>query len=168
MAEFIHQIGVDWKLLAGQAVNFLILLVILRAFLYKPLLKVLKERRARIEEGIEKAKVADERLLEVNELTKKRMHQAEEDALVLLRKTEEKARQEETRLLAEAERKEAAIIAKAHEVAKAKEEELHTHMEKEAQMLVRNAVAKACELDPSKIDEALIKNAVAAAGLKKA
>ena len=66
MAELAEQLGLDWKLLLSQAVNFLLLLFLLRKFAYLPLLKILKERRARIEEGLAKATEADKRLLEVD------------------------------------------------------------------------------------------------------
>lgn len=39
----------DWFTLAAQVINFVVLLVLLRAFLYKPILQVMRER----EEGIE-------------------------------------------------------------------------------------------------------------------
>ncbi len=68
MEQLLSQLGIDWKLLLSQAVNFFLLLIVLRLFVYKPLLQMLHERRERIEEGIEKAKEADIRLLEAEEM----------------------------------------------------------------------------------------------------
>ena len=39
MSQLFSQLGIDWHLLLSQAVNFLILLVILRLVAYKPILK---------------------------------------------------------------------------------------------------------------------------------
>jgi len=53
-------LGIDLKLLIAQAVNFLILLFLLQRFAYKPIIKMLDERREKIEKGLsdaDKAKI---------------------------------------------------------------------------------------------------------------
>jgi F-type H+-transporting ATPase subunit b len=61
MEQLLTQLGIDWHLLISQAVNFFLLLIVLRIFVYKPLLTVLRERREKIENGIIKAEEADRR-----------------------------------------------------------------------------------------------------------
>ncbi len=68
MQDLVTQLGLDWRLLLSQAANFLILLIVLRLFAYKPLIPMLKERRAKIEDGLAKAKEADHRLSQANEM----------------------------------------------------------------------------------------------------
>ncbi len=51
----IASLGFSLPGLIAQVVNFGILLVVLRLFLYKPLLRVLDERKRRIQEGIDRA-----------------------------------------------------------------------------------------------------------------
>ena len=60
--EILHTFGFDWKLFAGQAVNFLILVFIFKKFLYTPILGVLKEREDGIKKGLEDAKNAADAL----------------------------------------------------------------------------------------------------------
>ena len=60
--EIFHAFGVDWRLLLIQAVNFGVLLLALWVFLYKPLLKLLDERRAKIEKGVHDANLAEMKL----------------------------------------------------------------------------------------------------------
>ena len=55
MEQLFSQLGIDWHLLLSQAVNFFLLLIVLRVFAYKPLLAFLHERRRKIEEGLAKA-----------------------------------------------------------------------------------------------------------------
>lgn len=62
MDTIIHVFGIDWKLLAIQIVNFLILLYILKHFLYAPLLRTLDERRALIAKGVNDAETAEKNL----------------------------------------------------------------------------------------------------------
>ena len=56
MLELAEKLGLDWKLLLSQAVNFLVLLALLRQFAYKPLLKILKERRTKSKKAWPKPK----------------------------------------------------------------------------------------------------------------
>jgi F-type H+-transporting ATPase subunit b len=64
MSEFAAAFGLDWKLLIIQALNFGALLAILTYFLYKPLMKLIDERQARIAEGVRMAEAASTRLAE--------------------------------------------------------------------------------------------------------
>ena len=51
-------LGINGAFLIAQIVNFVLLLLILRAFLYKPMLKMLENRKQRIAEGLQAAEVA--------------------------------------------------------------------------------------------------------------
>lgn len=59
MEQFLIAFGVNWKLLLIQGVNFAALLAVLTYFLYKPLLKIIDERREAIAEGVRKSLEAD-------------------------------------------------------------------------------------------------------------
>jgi F-type H+-transporting ATPase subunit b len=56
--EFFNQFGVDLPKLIFQVINFLILLYLLNRFLFKPVLRLLDEREARIRKGLEDAEAA--------------------------------------------------------------------------------------------------------------
>ena len=56
--EGISKLGINIPGLIAQLVNFLILLVVLKIFLWGPILKVLDERKRRIEEGLNRAEQA--------------------------------------------------------------------------------------------------------------
>lgn len=160
MQQLFEQLGIDWRLLLSQAVNFFLLLIVLRIFVYKPLLKLLHDRRARIEEGLTKADEADRRLTEVEEIGKGKIREAETQALGILKKTESDARSLEVKMLAEAKRKEADELRAAEAMLRAAEDASRREMEKEAAAFVRRAIAKTVELSPEKIDDALIAKAV--------
>jgi len=163
MQELLSQLGIDWHLLVSQAVNFFLLLVVLWYFVYKPLLKLLHDRQARIEEGLVKADEADKRLLEVDELGKQKLKAADQQAIALLRNTESNAKAIEVQMLEEARKKEAAAMRSMDDVLRAKEADAQRLIEKEAAALVRAALTKTVELSPDKIDEALIAKAVQSA-----
>jgi len=160
MSQLFSQLGIDWHLLLSQAVNFLLLLAILRFVVYKPLLTLLHKRRERIEEGLTKADEADKRLGEVDRIGKEKIREAENSALRILKKTEIDAKDLEARLITEAKRKEDAELKNAEFALRAQEEASRKAIEQEAAAFIRAAIAKTVELSPNAIDEKLIAKAV--------
>jgi len=167
MQDLISQLGIDWKSLLSQAVNFSLLLIALRIFVYKPVLGILKERRAKIEGGLVKAKEADERLSQVEEIGKERLKKADGEALGILRRAEEEAKVAEAKLLNEAKQKEAEALKRTEVLLLAKEEESRRRAEEGAVRLVKDAIIKTVGLSPDKIEDELIKRAVKEAGKAK-
>ncbi len=163
MQQLLGQLGIDWHLLLSQAVNFFLLLVVLRLFVYKPLIKLMHDRRARIEEGLVKADEADRRLLESEEIKKQKIKEGEVEAVKVMKHAESEGRALEEKMLAEAKRKEEAELAGIAAKLKAKEEESRVLMEREAAQLVRAAIVRTVEMSPESIDDALIAKAVAEA-----
>lgn len=160
MEQLLSQLGIDWHLLLSQAVNFFLLLIVLRIFVYKPLLQLLHDRKNRIQEGITKAEEADRRLLEAEEMKRSKIKEGEAQAMGILKKTETDAKSLEERLMADIKRKEATEVENLKSMLRVREEESRRASEKEAAMLVRRAIAKTVELSPEKIDDALIAKAV--------
>ena len=66
--DILSQFGVKPILLAAQVVNFLILLFILKKFLYGPILKVLSERRKKIEDSLKNVEEIEKRYNEMKEI----------------------------------------------------------------------------------------------------
>src|SRR3989344_8153511 len=84
MADLFHQLGVDWKLLLSQAVNFAILLFVLTRFVYRPLLKIMKERRDVIEKGLKGAEEARVRLQEIESERASKLATADRQAVEVI------------------------------------------------------------------------------------
>lgn len=53
--DALRPLGIDPALLIAYVINFAILLLLLRLFLYRPILKMLNERRQKIQESLEQA-----------------------------------------------------------------------------------------------------------------
>jgi len=58
MGQAFEALGLNLPAIIAQTFNFVVLLVVLRAFLFKPILKMLDERRAKIAEGLNAAELA--------------------------------------------------------------------------------------------------------------
>jgi F-type H+-transporting ATPase subunit b len=160
MQELLSQLGINWELLLSQAVNFALLLIVLRIFVYKPVLKLLHDRRDKIEGGLLKAAEADKRLYEVDAIGKTKIKEAETHALGIIKKTEVDAKELEAKLLGVAKQHEEEAMKSAAVRLRAQEEESRRATEREAAQLVRAAIERTVELSPNAIDDALIARAV--------
>jgi len=104
------QLGIDWRLLLSQAVNFILLVIVLRLFVYKPVLNILQKRREKIEEGVAKTEEADVRLRKVDDIAKKKVKEAEGEAIGIIKNTEERAQKLEGELVRQAKEKQVQMM----------------------------------------------------------
>lgn len=111
--EFLKSLGFDPFMLGVQILNFLIIFYLLKRFLYKPVLNMVKQRENKISEGLKQA----------------------EDAA----KTLEKALEEEKRILTKAQSASQALI----EDAKLEAKQLSVLMEEDARTKTQKIIAEA-------------------------
>lgn len=76
MEKILSEFGVQPVLLAAQVVNFLILLFILKKFLYKPILRVLETRKEKIALSLRQAEGIEETLEQTKEQVDKMLSKA--------------------------------------------------------------------------------------------
>ncbi len=160
MEGLFEQLGINWKLFLSQAINFFILLLILRAFVYKPVLSVIKERNRKIREGLEKAEEANIRLKEVDNIAKEKIKKAEQESISIIKSTEQKAKTLDQILQKKVEEKQKELMHQAQLNYEKQKEESKNLVLKEAAGLVKKFIVKTVELKPEAVDEALIKKAV--------
>lgn len=82
--EIAKQFGIEPILLLAQIVNFLIILFVLKKFFYKPIVKMLDDRKKKIEESLKNADAIEEQLKATEEksaLILDTAHQNAEDIL---------------------------------------------------------------------------------------
>ena len=145
--EILNQFGVKPILLAAQVVNFLILLFILKRFLYRPILKVLEERKKRIEESLKNAEEIERRLLALSEEEQKRLAKVAAAGEKILKHVNEQANQ----ILKDANQKRDQILNQADEDAKRL---YQTHKEKmmtEVKVYISNLVLSVIQKVTGKI-----------------
>lgn len=66
--ELISKLGIDAKLLIAQVVNFVILLIVLKKFIYGPVLEKLEQRRGMISKSVDDAKKSEALLKEIEQM----------------------------------------------------------------------------------------------------
>jgi len=158
--ELLSQLGINWKLFLSQAVNFFILLIVLTFFVYKPLIRVIKQRNAKIKKGLDKAEEADVRLKEIDVIGKERIKQAEQEGIKIIKDTEKRAKVLERELQKKNEEKQVQMQKEAQDQLKKQLEENKNVVLAQAAELVKKTIIKTVGSKPDAIDEALIKKAV--------
>lgn len=140
--DILDQFGIQPVLLAAQIVNFLIILFVLKRFFYKPIVKMLDDRRKRIEESLQNADLIEEKLQKTEEKTAEILDKSRSQAQDII----SQAKIEAQRIFDEAtkESREAGeqILSLARlEIAKEKET-MKQELEKETMALITDVVQK--------------------------
>jgi F-type H+-transporting ATPase subunit b len=91
MTDLLNALGIQWSVLLAQTVNFVILVFILKRFLYKPVLKVIDQRRDLIADSMKKVQEIDKRKEELDKERVKILRKADEEAGALLKRAKEEA-----------------------------------------------------------------------------
>lgn len=123
----LKSLGFNLPSLLAQLINFALLLIVLSIFAYRPAIRLLDERRRRIQEG-----------LEASEQAKQRAAQAEQDVQAQL----ERARQEGQAVIGQAQQIAARIQEEAHQEARQDAEALLTRARSEIQLERDSAIAE--------------------------
>lgn len=155
MSGIFDQLGVNWRLLLTQGVNFFVLLVVLNFLVYRPLIKMMDERKKRIEFGLKGAEEAEEKLSAIKEIETERLAKADKTALGIISSAEDEAKKRAQKIAAEARKKAELALREAAAVAERKKIEELAKLASRAKDLIRAAIAKTVELDPKLINEKL-------------
>jgi len=155
MEGIFSQLGINWRLLLTQGVNFFVLLVVLNLFVFKPLVKVMEERKKRIEFGLKGAEEAEKKLNEIEVVKTERLAKADKKALGIISSAEDEAKKRAQGIIAETHKKAELVLEEAAAVAERKKMEELTKLASHAKGLILAAIAKTVELDPKLIDEKL-------------
>lgn len=120
MGALFSAFGVDWHLLLIQLVNFVLLLAALTYFLYRPVLRIIDERREKVAEGVRLAQQADQKLEDAKTQSDEIVAGAAKEAEGLVATARVRASEMTSETTKAAEAKAAAILKEAQ--AKAEEE----------------------------------------------
>jgi F-type H+-transporting ATPase subunit b len=139
--DIANTFGVDWPHLVSQIISFCIVCLVLHRFAYKPVLKMLEERRRQIALGIANADKIAAELAKTEAQRHEVMMRADAEATKLI----EEARAAAARLQEQETRKAMAaaeqIIAKSHEAAAQDYDRMLTELKQEVGRLVVQTTA---------------------------
>lgn len=155
----LYRVGFDWQVALANTINFLVIFFLLKKFAFKPVGKMIKDRQDKIHEGIAKAKEAESRLREVDDIAKARLQKTDRESISLIQAAQERAKKLEESLVKKAQEKQNDLLEQAALNHRRQQEEARRAAQKEAGELIRRIMVKAVEMKPKNIDEALIEKA---------
>lgn len=153
MDELITKLGVEWKLLVAQIINFVILLFVLKKFLYTPLLKFMNTRKEKIVQGLEKAQKAEEVFNEIQEQKQQELAKIYKQAQEIIVKAKESASQKQQEILKTTEEKAQKIIMDAKQQIQVEKEIMIKQIRSDIAHLVTDATGKILEQEMTKEKE---------------
>lgn len=113
MGELFSTFGIDVRLLVIQAVNFGITLLVLWYFLYRPLLRVIAERKEKIAKGIADAEAAARAASEIEGKRASMLAATEREAEGLVERAQAEGKEERTKIIKTAQERSDAMLADA-------------------------------------------------------
>jgi F-type H+-transporting ATPase subunit b len=109
-ASGIAALGIDGKTFLAQLANFLIIYILLSRFAFKPLVKVLEERRKKVIHSIKTAKKIEEEKAELDLRITRAIAKAKNEAQTMIAQTEAMLKEERATSQAETEARAAQMI----------------------------------------------------------
>ena len=142
MGALASTFGIDWSLLIAQVINFAILIVALTWFLYKPVLKMVKERERVVTKGVADAEESARRLANADGEAEKRLGAAEQEAEGIIERARHAATDERVKIRKEAEERAARVARDAEARAQEAAAQALRHSEREIARLAILAAEK--------------------------
>ena len=140
--ELLAALGLDWKILLAQFINFAILVFVLWKFGYKPIMNFLDERKKKIEQGVEDAQKATEKLEQMEVKEKEVIANAKKEAIAIIDQAKEDADKKRQEMIAKAKEEVKTVIDQEKAKIKAEREETTKQIKKEVGELIAVAVEK--------------------------
>lgn len=142
--------GIKPVLLIAQVINFLILILALKIFLYKPILEILEKRRKKIEESLTHAEKVEKDAAKTEEFRKKTLQKAQAQGEKIIDKAKKRADFERRAILEETHQEAEAILAKARHQAEVDKEKIIDEAKKQIVEFVSLALFQILKKDLDK------------------
>ncbi|MFH1193469.1 MAG: F0F1 ATP synthase subunit B [bacterium] len=140
--ELLSKLGIDWKLLIAQIVNFLVLMAVLYKFLYKPVLKVLDDRKEKIDKAIKQAEEIEKNLFKSEAERSKALQEARNEAGKIIAETKEMSEKLKEELLNKTRLESSAILEQGRRELASEKETMFKELKGEVADMVKVAVEK--------------------------
>jgi len=142
-------LGINWKILVGQIINFAILFFLLKKFVFKAFLSTLEKRKKVIEDGVRKSEDAEKNLAKIRALEGEIRESGEQKARKFLKEAEARAATKAKDILVLAEKEKEMLLQKARE---ALEKEISEGKKKREKEMVELAFLASEKFLKEKID----------------
>jgi len=157
--EAIHSLGIDGRLLIAQIINFIILLLLLKKFLYGPLVGMLDRRSETIKKSLEDAEKIEAELLATEERNRESLTEAQTETKAIIAAAKKSAEEEGLKIIESANKKALDQTKRALQEIEESKNQAKAEIKTEAAELITLAFEKIAEkkLDTAD-DQKMVKN----------
>lgn len=148
--EALGKLGINPAFLLSQIVNFVILFIILSVLVWKPFLRMMDERRQRIQKGIEDAEAASRERARAEQEYEKRLAEARREADKMIAEARQKGESAREEVLAEARARAEKVVSDGRETVERERQRMLADLRGQVAAL---AVAAANKLIGEALDE---------------
>lgn len=134
--------GLDLKIFIAQLVNFTIVLLVLKKFVFAPVVKVLDDRKAAVDKGMNQAEEAELRLKEIALEREKTMQDARRDASELIRTAQGDALRLAERMKEQAKSEVESVVKQGKERLRIEQDSLRRELAEDVSTLIVEAAGK--------------------------
>jgi F-type H+-transporting ATPase subunit b len=140
--ELIKALGLDWRILFAQLVNFAILIFVLWRFAYKPVFNILEERRIKIAEGLKNSEQAELEIAKALKSKKEVISEAKKEASLIIEESRKQAEKKYQEIISKSKEDLQIVINEEKAKIKSERELIASEIKKEISSLVVNAVER--------------------------
>ncbi|MCD5389806.1 MAG: F0F1 ATP synthase subunit B [Candidatus Pacebacteria bacterium] len=140
--EVLTNIGFDWQVALANFINFMIILFIMKKYVFGPTGAVIKKRQEKIQEGIDNAKNSESELLVAKQKSEEELKKARNEANQIIAKAKENGDDLVARAQKEADGKVDEVMAQAQKNIEKQKEQMETELLEKTAGLVTLGVSK--------------------------
>ncbi|KKT73948.1 MAG: ATP synthase subunit b [Parcubacteria group bacterium GW2011_GWB1_44_7] len=140
MGKLLSELGINWKILIAQLINFGILVAVLRWLLYRPLLELLEKRRKKLEDDADRAERLEQKIKATAIEEEKTLAEARKRGQEILAATEKTGKELKESLTTEAKREAEKMIAAGRQILKEDQNKLRRELKQEIGATVALAI----------------------------
>ncbi len=142
MGNLVSTLGIEWKELIAQAINFGLLIFILTKLLYKPVMKSIEDKQKSIEAAKNMSLEMEKKLQDGVEAQKKVLDKARAESEKIIKNAETSASILKKSLLEDAKHQAQNVVAQGEAKIREENEKLRRDIKKEVGTLVSDAIEK--------------------------
>ena len=156
--QILGNLGFDWRIALANLVNFLIILLILKKFAFKPIAQALKKREDKIKQGVEDAQKSSAELQMAKQSYEKSLLAARSEANRIIASAQRETDRMQASCKWQSEEEAKRIIERTDKIIQNEKQKMMQDLKKEVVILVIDATEKLTKQNISKEKhEALIK-----------
>lgn len=140
--EFLKSLGFDPIMLGAQILNFLIIFYLLKRFLYKPVMDMVKKREDKITEGLKQAEIATKTLENALLMEKKILSKAQNESQKLIEDAKSQAQELSIQMEENAKAQTQKLISDAHSQIQQETAQVERRLSEKTSFLAREILAK--------------------------